>query len=253
MSAVVPKVVKVGGARLAEPGYLEELTRHARELLAEPDDRVILIHGGGKEIGNLHERLGLSFRKKRGLRVTPDETMDLVAMVLCGLVNKRLVARFVHAGLDALGVCGADLGILHSEFLNRPQLGRVGGPPSVDGAALRRLLATTRVLVVSPVCIDSDGGLLNVNADVVAQVIAVAVEADRLDFVTDVTGVRDGERSLPNLSPRQVDGLIQRSVIGGGMIPKLQASLAALDGGVDVVRVGSLESLENGTATEVSP
>lgn len=251
MSDGTPHIVKVGGAHLAEPDYLAGLTRHIVRLVDGTDDRVVLVHGGGKEIGSLHERLGLPFRKERGLRVTPDETMDLVAMVLCGQVNKRLVAHFQSANLDALGVCGADLGILRAEYLNRRQLGRVGGPPRVDVDALRRLLTAARILVVSPVCLAPGGGLLNVNADVAAQVIAVALDARHLDFVTDVRGVKNGEDSLPSLSRLQVERLIQQSIVAGGMIPKLHASLAALDGGVAVVRVGNLKSLAEGTATEV--
>jgi acetylglutamate kinase len=243
------RVVKVGGAHLDEVDYLDELTAHLRTL--SEDGPVILVHGGGKEIAALHDALEVPFRKELGIRVTSDTSMDLVAMVLCGLVNKRLVAHLNAAGMNALGVCGADLGLLRSDFLNPDHLGRVGGPPRVDVAGLESLLETTRVLVLSPVSSAPDGALLNVNADVAAQAVAVSMNADCLDFVTDVEGVRTSEGTVRRLAPAQIDHLIETSVVAGGMIPKLQASLAALAGGVNSVRVGSLESLGHGTATEV--
>ena len=111
-------------------------------------------------------------------------------MVLAGLVNKRLVAMFVNAGINAIGICGADLGVMRSESINADRLGRVGGPPKVDVPALETLMQCSDIAVVSPVCLGLDGRLLNVNADMVAQSVAVALSADQLDFVTDVEGIR---------------------------------------------------------------
>lgn len=245
-------VVKVGGAGLVEPQFVDSLVEHVSSLV-ENGHSVAVVHGGGVEIGELHERLGLVFRKELGLRVTSDEGMDIVTMVLCGLANKRLVAKLNSAGLSALGVSGADLGLLKSSFLNRERLGRVGGPPEVDGDALERLFDTAPVLVIAPVSMGPDGALLNVNADVAAQTIAVALGVTSLDFVTDVEGVKTADGSVERLNASQVNDLIRNNIVTGGMIPKLQASLAALDGGVECVRVGNLTSLRNGSATEVHP
>ncbi len=244
------RVVKVGGAALDDIEYLAALTQHVKQLIAD-GVRVVLVHGGGKEIGEFHERLGLPFRRELGLRVTSNEGMPLVTMILCGLVNKRVVAHLNDYGVRALGISGADYGLMRASFLNEARLGRVGGPPEVSPEPLRRLLADRTVVVLAPVSLGPDGGLLNVNADVAAQSIAVALGAYSLDFVTDVEAVRGSEGPLRALQPREVQKLMASDIVTGGMIPKLQASVAAIDGGVSRVRVGNLESLVRGTATEV--
>ncbi len=245
------QLLKVGGALLNDTDYLERLGRHIQTLV-DASKRVVLVHGGGKEIASLHDRLKVPHRKELGLRVTSDASMDLVTKVLCGLVNKRLVAHFNRAGVRSLGICGADQGVMHAEFLNQAQLGRVGGPPTVEVDEIQSLLLTTQVLVVSPVCLGPDGALLNVNADLVAQSMAVALNTECLDFVTDVDGVQTAEGTARSLVPDQIEEMIQNSIVEGGMIPKLQASIAALGGGVSKVRVGNLESLSQGLATEVA-
>lgn len=243
-------VVKVGGAQLETPEHVLRIVGHVREL-TDASTEVVLVHGGGGEIGELHDRLAIPHQTHLGLRVTHDNSMDIVAMVLCGLVNKRLVAQLVNAGVSAIGLSGVDLGLMRAGFLNRERLGRVGGPPSVDGRELADQLQRGRVLVLSPVCLGPDGGLVNVNADMVAQAVAVALDAECLDFITDVDGVRTGDENARELSTQQAETLIRKSIIKGGMIPKLQAAVAALDGGVERVRVGSTRSLSRGTATEV--
>ncbi len=245
-------IVKVGGARLSDPEYLTALTVHVRAQQAR-GATVVLVHGGGREIGELHELLGVPFRKVGGLRVTSPSSMALVTMVLCGAINKRLVAHLVSSGVAALGVSGADLGLIRSGFLNRDRLGRVGGVPDVSAGALKSLFAPGRVVVIAPVCLGPDGDLLNVNADSVAQAVAVAVGAELIEFVTDVDAVRTREGNADRLSPAEVQALVEDQVALGGMIPKLHAALAALDGGVPRVRLGSLGSLADGTATEVRP
>lgn len=248
MSAI--RVVKVGGAALDDIEYLAALTQHVKQLIAE-GVRVVLVHGGGKEIGELHQRFNLPFRRELGLRVTSPEGMHLVTMTLCGLVNKRVVAHLNDYGVRSVGVSGVDYGLMRAAFLNEARLGRVGGPPEVNPEPLQRLLSDQTVVVLAPVSLGPDGGLLNVNADVAAQSVAVALAAQSLDFVTDVESVRGVSGPLRALQPAQVQQLMASDVVTGGMIPKLQASVAAIDGGVGRVRVGNLESLVRGTATEV--
>lgn len=246
------RVVKVGGAQLADPEALEALVRllSGADGAGEPR-KTVLVHGGGPEIGALHEALGVPFHKVDGLRATSERGMDIVAMVLCGLVNKRVVARLQAAGHRVVGASGADLGLLRSDWLDRQRLGRVGGPPAVDLDALERLLLGADTVVLAPVCLGPDGGLLNVNADTVAQSVAIAVGAERLDFVTDVPAVRTQAGPVGKLDPDGLAALVQDPAVTGGMIPKLQASLDALRHGVRQVRVGSFDSLAGGTATEV--
>lgn len=248
MSRVV--VVKVGGAQLIARDDLDKLTEHIRGL-REAGDRPVVVHGGGPEIASLHERLGVDHQQTLGLRVTSDESIDLVTMVLCGLVNKRVVAALVGAGLPAVGLCGADLGLLRAGFINERALGRVGGPPRVDRTLLDELLIMDRVPVIAPLSVAPDGGLLNVNADAAAQAIAVAVGADGLELLTDVPAVRVEGGLTHRLRSAEVAHLVQSQVVTGGMIPKLQASVAAVDGGVASVLVGSIDSVADGTATEV--
>ena len=133
------RVIKVGGAKLREPDYVAELARYVGELHRK-GEAVVVVHGGGPEIGELHRDLGVPFTKHRGLRVTSERSMPLVTMVLCGLVSKRVVARFVSEGIPAVGLSGVDHGLLTAEFLNRAQLGRVGGPPRVNLEPLVQLL-----------------------------------------------------------------------------------------------------------------
>lgn len=244
-------VLKAGGAVVDTPGQLRLLAAHVRARRRE-GRAVVVVHGGGALVSELHERLAVPFTKRAGLRVTSEEGMRLTAMVLRGEVNAAIVASFVGGELDAIGLSGVDLGLMRSAFLNRAHLGRVGGPPRVAAARLRELLARGMVPVLAPVCLGPDEGLLNVNADTAAHSVAVALEAEVLEFVCDVPGVLDGEGAVVRrLDPPRTQALLAAERVHGGMIPKLQAALAALEAGVRCVRIGSLESLAGGAATEL--
>ena len=245
-------VIKVGGSLLTRTADVENLSHHVHGL-SDRGHQVVIVHGGGVEIGQIHDAIGVPTVKKAGLRVTPEDSMAITTMVLCGLVNTRLVAGLLVTGIPALGLSGVDLGLLRCDLINERTLGRVGGPPRVDGALLRLLLEQGFVPVLAPVSLGVDGEPANVNADTAAQSVAAALGADSLDFVSDVDGVLDGDTPIRRISPAEVPPLIRRSVVSGGMIPKLQAALAALDAGVGRVRVGSLPSLRRGEATEVQP
>ncbi len=245
-----PHVIKVGGRHLADPSYLDLLLERVRALVAERP--LVLVHGGGVEIANLQRQLGLTPRTVDGLRVTTRESLDAVTMVLCGVVNKRVVAHFVHHGVTAVGVCGADGGLLRAPIFGKGELGRVGANPVVALDQLEALLPASGVLVLAPVSLGPDGDLLNVNADVVAQAVAAAVRAEVLEFVTDVDAVDCGDGPAAHLSPDEIEALVERQIIRGGMRPKMEAALAALGSGVSRVRIGSLNSLSRGHATEVS-
>jgi len=242
-------VVKVGGARLDDLSFRDRLMDHVRQLAAS--GHVVLVHGGGAQISELQSQLGLPEKKHEGLRATTRDDMAVVAMILAGRLNKELVAHFVHGGLDALGVAGCDRGLLRAPIRGLGELGRVGDAPAVDTEALEQLTSCCQVLVLSPVSLGPDGGLLNVNADTVAQALAVAVGADILEFVTDVDAVRGADGPEHHLDPDRVHRLIDEEHVRGGMRPKLLAAVAALDEGVDTVRVGSLRSLTQGECTEV--
>lgn len=249
-AATTVTVVKVGGAQLERPEQMAALARYLGGL--PRGSTAVVVHGGGPDIGRMHEALGKSYDKRMGLRVTPDDAMPVVTMVLCGLVNKRLVVELVAAGLPAIGLGGVDLGLLSAGFLNRDLLGRVGGPPSVNTDALRRLLDQGYVPVIAPVCLGPDGMPVNVNADTVAHAVATALQARSLEFVSDIPGVLDGAKQvLRRLDRHDVKQLMDSAAVSGGMIPKLQAAVAAVDAGVARVRVGDLEHMIDNTATEI--
>jgi acetylglutamate kinase len=249
-------VIKVGGSQLKETNGqgdnpIDRLGLHIRNL-HQQGSAVVVVHGGGPEVGKLHNDLGMPYRLLRGLRLTPEESMPLVTMALCGLVNKRLVARLVALGLPAVGLSGVDLKLLRSNFLNRQALGRVGGPPQVDRSILGEFLENQRIPVLAPVCCGPDGEPINVNADTVAHAVAIAMCATSLDFVSDIPGVKTpDEVAAKRLSRTDISGLLTSSAVSEGMIPKLQAAAAAIDAGVGRVRVGNIDGILEDTATEI--
>lgn len=253
MNGVAKKttVLKIGGSSLLRDSDLAAFGLLV-ESYRKQDMRLIVVHGGGPEIGALHERLDITFDKQLGLRVTSDESMDLVTMVLCGLVNKRIVASLLARGLPSLGLSGVDLGLLRSDFIELETLGRVGGPPQVSNDILESLLSLGSVLVVAPVCLGPDQKPVNVNADTVAHAIATSMAAQALELVSDVPGVRTAQTACADrLSAVEVQQLLTGSEVSGGMIPKLQAALAALDAGIGHVRIGNIQSMNDRSATKI--
>lgn len=244
------RIVKVGGAQLASAEQIDELCEYVREL-RDADQSVVVVHGGGGEIGELHTKLGIPFEKKEGLRTTSRRSMDIVTMVLCGLVNKRIVARMLATDLPAVGLSGVDGGFLASDFVDRDRLGQVGGSPQVSPRIIETLLKDGVIPIIAPVSLSNEGGLLNVNADVAAQAISVALGASSLEFVTDVDGLKTENGVERRVEPAKLRKLLASEVITGGMIPKVQAAMAAISGGVDRVRIGSYQALGRGNATEV--
>ena len=254
MAGAALTIVKVGGADLTRPAYVRELSAHVRALRAR-GEQVVVVHGGGPEIGALHEDLGVAYSRRDGLRVTSPEGMRLTTMVLCGLVNKRVVSRFVSDGIPALGLSGVDLGLLRAPLLDEARFGRVGDTPLVDATALRSLLEAGLVPVVAPVSLAPDGEPVNVNADMAAHALATALGASSLDFVSDVPGVRTDPNTddvAGRLRVVDVERLVSEgNAVTGGMLPKLRSAAAAVTAGVGRVRVGDLAGMANDSATEV--
>lgn len=255
MTSPTITVLKVGGAGLVEPASVDRLCRHVRDVVAD-GRRVVLVHGGGPEISRLHEQLALPTVKHDGLRVTTDEGLEATIMVLCGSVNTRLSAGLAAHGVDALGLTGVDRGLLRAGFLDVEKLGRVGDAPRVDVNRLTGLLDDGCVPVVAPVSLGPDGRPVNVNADTAAQAIAMALGADTLDFLSDVPGVRtsaDSKEVAGTLRVSAVTELLEDrdSVVQGGMRPKLASAVEAVRSGVRRVRVGTLQGMAEGRATEV--
>jgi acetylglutamate kinase len=205
-------------------------------LLKQVGINPIVVHGGGPQIGEMLKRLGIESRYVDGLRVTDAATMEVVEMVLAGTVNKQLVAAINSAGGCAVGLSGKDGGLIRARKLTRngADLGFVGEPERIEGAVLATFRQSDIVPVIAPIGIGAAGETYNINADTVAGAVAAAVKASRFLLLTDVPGVLDGEKRLiSELSAAQARRLIADGTISGGMIPKVETCLDAVDGGVE--------------------
>ena len=195
----------------------------------------IVVHGGGPQINRMLDRLGIKSRFVNGLRVTDPETMEVVEMVLAGTINKQLVAAINTAGGCAIGLTGKDGGLLRARRLTRNgDIGLVGEPERVDADVLAGFQRTRMIPVIAPIGVGAEGETYNINADTVAGAVAAAVRASRFLLLTDVPGVLDSEKRLiPEVSADAVRRLIAEGTISGGMIPKVETCLDAVDNGVE--------------------
>lgn len=245
------RVVKIGGNKLDQPGFILKM---ARTVAALPDP-IVLIHGGGKAVDELQVLMGSEPVKVKGMRRTDPEALRAVLMILCGLVSKQIVAALVNSGMEALGLCGVDAGLIRVRRLHGPEvdLGLVGEIVSVRDDFLRALLDRGVTPVISPVSLGLDGRIYNVNADHVASVVASALGAGDLDFVSDVSGILQAGQVLPRLTVREAERLITTEEIEGGMIPKVRAGGEALRRGVPNVRYIDLAGLARGGGTTLTP
>jgi acetylglutamate kinase len=246
-----PILLKVGGNEIDDDGFLAGFVAAVAELRRQAP--VAIVHGGGKEIGELHRRLDVPFGFVEGLRVTTPDSLRLVEMVLSGSVNTRLTRWLVNGGVSALGVSGVDLGLVRVESLrpNGVDIGYVGRIVSVQAEPLLLWLAEGVTPVISPISLGVDGQSYNVNADQVAAAVAVAVCASRLVFVSNVPGVLLHGAVAPELSIGQVEAHIADGQIFGGMIPKVRAAIEAVQAGAPAAVITNLAGLAAGGGTVV--
>jgi acetylglutamate kinase len=218
-------VIKLGGSTLENQRDALEDIVWLRGLGARP----VLIHGGGAEINEWLARLGIPSRFERGLRVTDAQTLDVVRMVLTGKVNGELVCMLGQLGGRAVGLTGLDGALLRARVLT-PTLGFVGVVTSVDPGLVDTLSAAGYIPVVAPLALGEDGSILNVNADDAAADLACGLGAAKLLYLSDVPGILDASGALlSTLTDAQVRALIADGTIYGGMIPKAEACLRALE------------------------
>jgi len=229
-------LVKIGGAQLEQAAARAELAQALARARAA-GHQLVLLHGGGNQIRELVRRLGLPERYHEGLRVTDPETAEVVLQVLCGTVNKQLVAALGAAGLSAVGLCGADGGSFGAEPLHAPgiDLGYVGRVQAVDARLVETLLERDFVPVVAttaplaPGAQGPDEHFYNINADTAAGPLAAALRCDAIVFLTDVAAVLDAhKRRIASLGAAECVRLREAGVITGGMIPKVEAAFEAL-------------------------
>lgn len=223
-------VIKYGGHAMDKPELCTAFATDLAQLSAQ-DMGFVVVHGGGPQISALLKRLNIESRFENGLRVTDEATMAAVEMVLCGQVNKAVVASFAAHGARAAGISGRDGNLLRAVVKN-PALGLVGEVEAVDPALILCLLEGDFVPVVAPVANGPDGQALNINADTAAGALAGALAADYFILISDVPGVLDAEgRLITSLTRVEIEKLRAEGVITGGMVPKVESCLHALDAG----------------------
>ncbi len=228
-------VVKFGGNAMGDEKAMAEFARDI-VLMRQVGVNPVVVHGGGPMINDLLARLGIKSEFVRGKRVTDKATVEVVEMVLTGLVNKRIVQAIMDEGGRAVGLSGKDDDMIVC-VADDPELGFVGKPVEMNVQVLRDLFAAGIIPVVAPVATGMDPNeTFNVNGDTAAGAIAGALKADRLLLLTDVSGVKDENGEiLTELSPDQVRDMTERGVISGGMIPKTETALKAIEDGVRAV------------------
>ncbi len=231
-------VIKYGGAAM-ESMRLRESTAEDIVLMKYVGMNPIVVHGGGPEINRTLQRLGVEAKFNNGLRITDEETVKIVEMVLAGALNKGIVTLVSRAGGNPIGICGKDGNLLHARKLNAKDgtdLGFVGEITGVHFKILTVLCEAGLIPIIAPIATDGQGTTWNVNADSAAGEIAAAIQAEKLVFLTDTPGIlrdpKDPASLIHQLNYLEIEDLIEQGVIAGGMIPKVEACLKALDYGV---------------------
>ena len=242
-------VVKYGGHAMGQEHLARDFARDV-VLLQQVGIDVVVVHGGGPQIKSMLDRLAIKSAFVDGLRVTDAATVEVVEMVLAGKINKEIVGAIQTAGGKAVGISGKDARLLQAERLTRTRrdpatgaeeqvdLGFVGDPKLVDRSILDVLAGSGIMPVVAPVGAGADGQTYNINADTAAGAIAGAIKAKRLLMLTDVAGVLDGEKKLLSwISVDRAKELIADGTISGGMIPKVETCLDAVEQGVEAATI----------------
>ena len=257
-------VIKVGGAVVEDPEQLAILLDEFGKI----EGPKVLVHGGGRSATKLAAQLGIESQMVGGRRITDAEMLKVVTMVYGGLVNKNIVAQLQARGINALGLTGADLNLVRAH--RRPitpegiDFGFVGDVDSADGAQLLRLLELGITPIIAPLTHDGQGHMLNINADTMAQTVAVALasptpsqEGEKwlrnvtLTYCFELPGVMrdpaDPDSLIPHITEATFQQLVADGTISGGMIPKLENAFAAIHAGVTSVRITHISNLQGGT------
>ena len=238
-------LIKFGGHAMGKADYVNAFASDIA-LLDQVGARPVVVHGGGPQIGEMLTKLKIESNFIDGLRVTDEATISIVEMVLAGGINKALVAAIASAGGRAVGVSGKDGGLITARKLmavakggdsaiqKAVDLGFVGEPANIDVTVLEALMMHNLIPVVAPIGSGEDGKTYNINADTAAGAISAALNAKRMLMLTDVTGVQDKDGNLiPSLTISQAEALIHDGTVLGGMIPKVETCIEAVQGGAE--------------------
>lgn len=227
-------VVKYGGNAMKDDDMIASFARDV-VLMKLVGMNPVVVHGGGPQIGSHLERLGKQSEFVEGMRVTDEETMDVVEMMLGGLVNKAVVSALNQQGGRAVGLTGKDGGLIRARklLIGGKDIGQVGEVDAIDPRVINHLEAGGFIPVIAPVGVGIDGEAFNINADVAAGKLASVLQAEKLMLLTNTRGVLDKQgKVLTGLSVQQVESLIDDGTIHGGMLPKIRCALDAVNSGV---------------------
>jgi acetylglutamate kinase len=229
-------VIKCGGSVLSDlsPSFFTSL-----QAMYAQGMNIVLVHGGGPEIGQMLKRLNVPSEFVNGLRKTTKEVLEVAEMVLAGKVNKQLVVLLRQYGLPAVGVSGVDACLLQAAPIDLAKLGYVGKVINVNADFVHHLLKSRYIPVISPIGADEDGQKYNINADTAAGAVAKAIKAAQLLFVTDVPGILRNGSVVERATIDVIERLMNEGVITGGMIPKVKAAIAALSESLHEVMIVS--------------
>ena len=224
-------VIKLGGHAMVSDEALETFARDV-VLMRQVGINPVIVHGGGPMINSMLDKLNIKSEFIDGKRVTDSETISVVEMVLSGNVNKKIVQAINNQDGRAVGLSGKDAKLINC-VQDKPELGLVGTPKDVNPEVIFNLFENDMIPVIAPLGSGIDGETLNINGDTVSGAIAAALKADRLLLLTDVSGVQDKDGSIiTELNSNQIKNWINEGIISGGMIPKTETALMALEGGV---------------------
>ena len=224
-------VIKLGGHAMVSDEALETFARDV-VLMRQVGINPVIVHGGGPMINSMLDKLNIESEFIDGKRVTDSETISVVEMVLSGNVNKKIVQAINKQDGRAVGLSGKDAKLITC-VQDKPELGLVGTPKDVNPEVIFNLFENDMIPVIAPLGSGIDGETLNINGDTVSGAMAAALKADRLLLLTDVSGVQDKDGSIiTELNSNQIKNWINEGIISGGMIPKTETALMALEGGV---------------------
>ncbi len=232
-------VIKYGGSAMIEEDLKNSFSKDV-SLLKYVGINPIVVHGGGPEIGATLKKLNMESKFHKGLRITDENTMEVVVMVLAGKINKEIVLKINKNGAKAVGISGVDASIVEAKkkLMEDVDLGLVGDVEKINPSILKHLSEAGYIPVVAPIGVDDEGRRYNINADSVASSIAISLKAEKLIFLTDSDGVLDKNGNLTSSIPiNKVDELIDNGTISGGMIPKIISSKEAIVNGVKKVHI----------------
>lgn len=232
-------VVKYGGSAQINPTLKDKFAQDIL-LMYLVGIKPVIVHGGGNKISAMLDKLKLGTEFVDGLRVTDESVMEIVEMVLSGSINKEITSLINHHGAKALGISGKDAGFIKAKPINQEKYGLVGKITDIDASVVTNLISEKFIPVIAPIGTDTkaDHPGYNINADLAASKIAASIGAKKIIFMTDIPGVLDSNKNLlPTLTEEEIKNLKNDGTIHGGMIPKVDACMEAIEGGVEKAHI----------------